>query len=383
MRRAIKRFLGWMIAAFLFFRSKCLGRQTPGFPRSVVVIANIGLGNGIMALPLLHSLKAHSSGIKVTVLTNASAAVIFRNTATADEVIILAPSYPGRLRQCLALRRQKPDLTLLTFPALALPDELLPLFIGSRHTVAHDYRPIQPFFHHLKNLYARLVPLVDQLHDVEQNLQLLPQGIAAVRDYPAIRISERAEEAAREVLGDWSGEARPLYVMHPGGKRGAGYKRWPAAKFRALADHLAETLDAKIIVLLGPDEAELQDLFHGPHLLTFCSSDLEIIIALLKKSHYFISNDSGIMHVASLVDISLFTIYGATNPQRNGAWGGRATNIYKKDISCRPCIHFIPSGAHLGCGQECLAGLSVNDVWNVIRAHQEEESRNESQFSRS
>ena len=184
------------------------------------------------------------------------------------------------------------------------------------------------------------------------------------------------------MLGGWEKGRGRLYALHPGGKRGADYKRWPAQKFRQLADRLAAR-GAGVVVLLGPDETELQALFQGPDLLPLSSSDLEIIIALLEKCHYFISNDSGIMHVASLVDISQYTIYGATNPRRNGAWGGRAVNIFKKDISCRPCIHFIPGGAHLGCRQECLAELSVTEVWNAISAHQEEESRHESEFSRS
>jgi heptosyltransferase III len=42
--------------------------------------------------------------------------------------------------------------------------------------------------------------------------------------------------------------------------------------------------------------------------------------AIIKKSHYFVGNDSGLGHIASAVETNSFTIFGVGEPHRYRPW---------------------------------------------------------------
>lgn len=370
MRNLLKNALGSLLRLLLQIRRLLRRRVSASDPARVVILADIGLGNAVMALPLVNSLRRCRPDLEITILTTPSAAVIFRGTNLADRVLVLAATPLRRLWQALRLRRPRFDLCYLTFPTLTLPSELLPLWLGARSSVTHDYRPIQPFFHFLSALYTRMIAIDQSLHDVEQNLALLPASWPALAAYPPLVCSERGADRANRFLTEHglAPDGTPFCAIHPGGKQGADYKRWPPAQYRELAGEIARTWGHPTIVVLGPDEAALAAQLTAPYLIPLCTNDLEIIIAVLEKSRYFISNDSGIMHVAALLGKPMLTIWGATDWRRNGSRSPLVRNISDESVACRPCIRFIPSGAHHHCQRECLAGISVARVMQELGA---------------
>ena len=368
MRNLLKNGLGALLWLLLQIRRRLVRRVSVAEPARVVILADIGLGNAVMALPLVHSLRQARPALEITILTTPSAAVIFHGTNLADRVLLLAATPLQRLWQALRLRRQRFDLCYLTFPTLTLPSELLPLWIGARRCVTHDYRPIQPFFHFLTGLYSQMVEIDQSLHDVEQNLALLPAGWSALAAYPTLAVSERGRVEANRFLAahGLAASGSSFCAIHPGGKQGADYKRWPAGRYRELAGEIARRHGHATVAVLGPDEAALAAELAAPYLIPLCTNDLEIIIAVLEKSRYFISNDSGIMHVAALLGKPMLTIWGATDWRRNGSRSLLVRNVSDDSVACRPCIRFIPSGAHLRCQRECLSGISVVQVMREL-----------------
>jgi len=370
MRNAFKHLLGVVLLTLLTLRRMILGRRRADEPGKVVLLADIGLGNAVMALPLLRSLRLNRPAMEIIVLASPSAAVIFTAAGLADRVIVLKSSAIQRVRQAAALRREAIDLCLVTFPTLSMPQELLPLWLGARENRIHDYRPIQPYFHYLLPLYSVPAAIDYSLHDVEQNLTLLPAHWKIDTGYPSPAISPRSREAAAGFLKKHgaTGEAG-YFAMHPGGKRGADYKRWPAAQFRALAGEIFGRFGAPTVAILGPDEREMISSLEAPFLIPLVTNDLEITIAVLEKSRYFISNDSGLMHVASLLGRPQMAIWGATDPRRNRAWNPHAVNLFNESVPCWPCIRFIPTGAHRSCLRECLAGVTVTAAMGLLVQH--------------
>ena len=53
--------------------------------------------------------------------------------------------------------------------------------------------------------------------------------------------------------------------------------------------------------------------------------------AIIKKSNFFVGNDSGLGHIASAVGTKSFTIFGVGNPSRYKPWGKNAFWIQDKD----------------------------------------------------
>ncbi len=370
MRKAFKHLLGALLWSVLRLRRLLCYRRASGEPQKIVLIADIGLGNAVMALPLLRSLRLNRPKVHITLLTTPGAAAMFRMAPLADRIIALQGNGWQRIRQAAALRKEDFDLCLVTFPTLLLSTELLPLWLGARGNVIHDYRPIQPYFHYLLALYEPPVVLDQSLHDVEQNLALLPPGWRSSSAYPAINITAQARDAAAAWLSEHGVPPEAsFFAMHPGGKRGADYKRWPVANFRELAEELLRRYGLRTVAILGPDEADLAAELAAPSLIPLMTSDLEIIIAVLEKSRYFISNDSGIMHLASLLGRPQLALWGATDPRRNRSWNEQAVNLINESAGCRPCIRFVPTGAHQRCRLECISGITVQAVMTQLAAH--------------
>jgi ADP-heptose:LPS heptosyltransferase len=117
-----------------------------------------------------------------------------------------------------------------------------------------------------------------------------------------------------------------LAVLHPGS--GGDFKRWPAARFAALAERIPAELNCAVVVLLGPaDEtvsAELDAAGGGRTEITLAANwPLRQVLALLSRAQVYVGNDSGITHLAARACPTL-AIFGVTDP---AIWGPRGSRV--------------------------------------------------------
>lgn len=99
------------------------------------------------------------------------------------------------------------------------------------------------------------------------------------------------------------------------------------------------------------------------------TNSVQELIDEIKNSTLMISNDSGPIHIASILSKPTFTIYGPTNPNFILPLGDSHSYIQKK-ISCSPQNNqhycFTNAGRN-GCPSfECMNQLKVNEVHNQI-----------------
>jgi heptosyltransferase II len=86
--------------------------------------------------------------------------------------------------------------------------------------------------------------------------------------------------------------------------------------------------------------------------------------ALLTKAQIMISNDSGIMHLASAVGSKALAIFGPTNPEFCGPYGPKGAMVYRK-VPCSPCYE-TPNFYKCPFGRRCLRQLSVDPVYEAV-----------------
>src|SRR6185295_1645205 len=156
-------------------------------------------------------------------------------------------------------RQLQPDLLLIPFPSSRWHYAVLIAASGAKRAVLHGY-PVGYWsgLHFLGG--ATRVPARRGIHDVEQNLALLPAAIGVEPDPPEAPVfiltdEQRRQAAAR--LGDLPEGLRPI-VIHAGSANNllAQSKRWSSEKYAKLIDALARQFGAERIVLVeGPDEA--------------------------------------------------------------------------------------------------------------------------------
>ena len=137
--------------------------------------------------------------------------------------------------------------------------------------------------------------------------------------------------------------------------------RWPATRF----GELAAGLPLPVVVVCGQGDAaigaEVVAAAKGNAISLAGKTGLLELLAVIKRAQFFVSNDTGPMHIAAAFQVPVFALFGPANPQRTGPYGAMHT-IIKTDIACAPCYRWKPC-EHWRCMQE----ITVDKVLDAIQ----------------
>jgi heptosyltransferase-1 len=111
-------------------------------------------------------------------------------------------------------------------------------------------------------------------------------------------------------------------LLAPGG--GWGAKLWPAARYGEAARALKED-GLRTLVNYGPGEESLpqQVVAASGGAAEPLSCSVSELIALTRRAQLFLGGDTGPMHLAAALGVPVVTIFGPTDPARNGPFGTR------------------------------------------------------------
>lgn len=140
-----------------------------------------------------------------------------------------------------------------------------------------------------------------------------PFGIDTSDLQSHILIKEEDENFANDFFGNHNGLKIGLHI-------GAGKipNRWNIDNFAILINELVKKYNPLIYLTIGNWEEDLYKQLLGkinisPKVLK--NESISRIAAVIDKSNLFISNDTGIMHVAGTTRCPLIALFGATNPK--------------------------------------------------------------------
>lgn len=136
--------------------------------------------------------------------------------------------------------------------------------------------------------------------------------------------------------------------------------RWPAQRF----GELAASLPLPSVVICGQGDAaigaEVVAAAKGRAISLAGRTSLLELLAVIRRARFFISNDTGPMHIAAAFQVPVFALFGPANPQRTGPHGPMHT-VIKTGIACAPCYRWKP------CDHwQCMNDLTVDLVRGVI-----------------
>ncbi len=162
---------------------------------------------------------------------------------------------------------------------------------------------------------------------------------------------------------------RRLIAIAPAAAYGPA-KEWPAVKFAAVIDALADRMNAECILVGAPSERakceEVAALASHGAIISAGETNIGELMALLSISSAFVGNDSGCMHLASALGIPSVAIFGSTNPLRTGPVKANSRVIWHH-LECSPCLARTCRFGHYNClreveSAEALEALASLDV---------------------
>jgi len=102
-----------------------------------------------------------------------------------------------------------------------------------------------------------------------------------------------------------------------------------------------------------------QGMHHTP--INLCGlTTLGQAMALIKRCNFFLTNDSGLMHIAAAFHVPLVAIFGPTNHVATGPMSENAT-IVRHDFDCSPCLKETCPLDH-----RCMLSIEPDEVWEEM-----------------
>ncbi|MBI5575346.1 MAG: glycosyltransferase family 9 protein [Deltaproteobacteria bacterium] len=190
-------------------------------------------------------------------------------------------------------------------------------------------------------------------------------GVSTSRKGLHLNVSDEERLKCKAVLGGYGiGDDDPVIGFQLGASH--RLKTWPAASFAGLADRLAESLGARILLTGSKSEEQLgrefESLSATKAVNLIGKTDLRGVAALLERCALFVSNDTGPLHIATAVgtralDISLGHVcFRETGPYGEGHY------VIEADVPCGPC------GFHVECkNPRCKEMVTSESVFDLAR----------------
>lgn len=148
------------------------------------------------------------------------------------------------------------------------------------------------------------------------------------------------------------------YCIHPGCHPASKNKRWPW--FLDLVKRLKGS-----VAIVGSLE---DDAYDWPDNCTEYMDKLNLqdTAALIQSCGMMISNDSGLMHVASALDVPTIGLFGPTSDIKCGPWNS-PYGIVRGDEKCQWCWRMDKNKFNKCKDNRCMKSISVDQVLQRVR----------------
>ncbi len=307
--------------------------------RGILILDHQGIGNVVLSLPLLRSVRDWARGRwPVWVLLNSPH--VF--DLLAEEEIEATPVYyqadRGAWRNLITLRgllKQRIDLVIAVPQIHPLKAAMLARALDARYTVAESlFRWSWALSSSVRKTWTKPI-----LESQEQMASAL--GIKGRPGSPSIRLRGSELNWARATLAQ-EGVAEPGHTigLHCSSKEPS--KRWKAANFGAVIGKLRVVFPGLAVSSFG-SEAERKDAEEarlaagpGPWLEGAGRWTIRQSLALLSQCDLVITADTGVMHMAAAVGARTLSLFGPTSANRIAPRYNVSTALFPR-ISCSPC----------------------------------------------
>jgi len=348
----------------------------------ILVIKMAGIGDLLLATPALRALRETYPHAHIDLLVTPDSAGILNGWQVIDRIIVLDKYNLLRLKPLWRdLRDGHYDAVLLlhhlTLPFGRLKHQLLLRATGAQWRVGLDNG-------HGWFLNVRVKDNgFGAMHEAEYYLAVAGAVGAKTKDKRlVVPLSEADHRQAWQLLYEHETPQNirhPIIAMHPGSGGYSTARRWAPERFAQLADTLYSSVGGQLLLLGGPEEAELHqhiiDMMHSemPVRSMAGRGSIKVTAALLEQVDLFIGNDSALVHLAVAAGTPTVAIFGLTNAQ---AWGpfadekaGQQALIVRLNLPCMPCFYRGHDlGTPEGCAtRDCLALLGVDPVATAAR----------------
>jgi len=321
-------------------------------PFRILIRSPNWLGDSIISMSAVRALKAGRPDVHITVAAPEKIAPVWKLVPEVDEVIELTSR--SLFSAIKSIRHQQVFDVAILFPnSLRVALEVwlagVPRRLGYRG-------------HHRRRLLNQIIPERPRLgpteHQVLHYLQI-PQEVGGHPEPPPIRLflPRGKSNGASAKIG-----------LCPGAEYGPA-KRWLPERFAEVAGAISGQRPVQWILFGTPSDAEIGEAIEaslGANCINrIGKTTLNDLIAELSECALLLTNDTGTMHLATILGVPVVAIFGSTEPYLTGPLGN-AGHIIRHHVECSPCFL-----RECPIDFRCMKAVTVGEVVEAVSSRLE------------
>jgi lipopolysaccharide heptosyltransferase II len=335
-------------------------------PHNILVVRLSSIGDILLTTPLLRIVKQKFPQATLDFVTKLQFADLLAHNRHISQLFLFDSSGGWR-----ALRKQKKLLTAKQYDlVLDLHKNWRSLFLTiglgkKRISFPKYYWKRWVLLHCGINLYKRVVPVYQRYFS-----RLGSWGIEDDHAGLEFILSAEAQNWAEDFFRQNNlRQDGTVIALAPGA--GFATKKWPAQNYCRLAEFSIKETDCQIL-LLGSEKDRHASLLirqvaaQRIHDLAAKTSLMQTG-ALLQKCKLLVCNDSGLMHMATALNVPLLAIFGPTTKELGFFPAGDSQVIEYHGLVCRPCTHIGSEKCPAGHFR-CMLEITPEQVWRKVKS---------------
>lgn len=333
--------------------------------KKILVRGTNWIGDAVMTLPAIASIRKTFPSAEIQVLAKPWVAEVYKLSPDVDRIFLFKEpgehqGIAGKLKLASELKRGNFDL------AIYLQNAIEAAILGwlARIPLRAGYDSDCRGF--LLTHPVRRTKEIKQVYQVDYYLNMVKSLGCEQASRDVTLSASKIKDISDRCLEERGLSGVPVLIgLAPGAMYGPA-KRWFPERFGAVAKKLTETFVSRAIIFGSKGDREVaqtvQDAIGGTAINIAGRTDLSEAIALISRCSIFITNDSGLMHVAGALGVPTLAIYGSTNPVTTPPPGKKSV-IVRKEVPCSPCLKQV-------CPTDfrCMEEISVDEVYETAKA---------------
>jgi len=308
--------------------------------KKIVLIVRHQLGDMLCSLPMMYSVRNNFPDAEITLVTKRSTgfAEIFENNSSSpvNNVIHFEHGFEKFVETTKMLTEFSPDMAIVPSSVIFSATNHLfayyskaPIRIGVR---SKDYEPNK--IGYTLNVKNDFLWDSKKVHQVNRNLDVIQKaGIEPTEKFISLTLNQEQINLSDKYFSEnFPDPNKKVIGLHPGAAKESNV--WPQEKFAALMDMLNKEYNTDFYISEGPaDKKYVENL---EKILKVKYPEIKYIkhsgklmhnAANLSKTVLFISNDTGIMHLASGFKVPVIGLFGPTKAFEWGPLGENKASI--------------------------------------------------------
>jgi heptosyltransferase-2 len=323
------------------------------------------IGDAVMTTPAVCSIRRNFPDATIAMLAKPWVAPVFAHSPHVDEIIVFDAhgrhrGVGGIIRLAKELRAYRFDTAILLQNAIEAA--LIACMAGIPRRIGFDSDGRRILLTHP----VRRTPAIRAIHQTGYYLEMLKgAGLHTAAPMLELVLDQADRRRAGQLLCDRGIEPGSRIIgLNPSATFGPA-KQWFPERYAALGDRLHQALGAAILIFGGPSDRGLGrrigTMMAAPHIDLSGRTTLGEAMALIGRCDAFVTNDSGLMHVAAALNIPQVAIFGSTNPITTSPFS-HTSRILRVPMACSPCMQPVCPLGHMNC----MKAVSVEMVGDAV-----------------